>query len=89
MKSLLLIFVCCNFILMAFSQTVTPLYADSIPNSKPAKDEEQSEITNDSHILIISKVSRPTITAYLPGKPERNCGGDLSWRRLWCAGCQP
>ncbi len=42
-----------------------PLYADSIPNSKFTKDEETS---SNNGVLIISKVSRPTLTAYLPAK---------------------
>jgi acetyl esterase/lipase len=54
---------------MAFSQTVIPLYADSIPNSIPGPDEEKSEINKDS-VLIISKVSRPTLSLYLPPKEK-------------------
>lgn len=54
------------FLLM--SQTIVPLYKDSIPNSKPSKDEEKSEQSNG--ILIISKVSRPTLTIYLPPKEK-------------------
>jgi acetyl esterase/lipase len=54
----------------ASSQTVIPLYQDSIPNSKPAPDEEKSEINKDS-ILIVSKVSRPTLTIYSPRKEKR------------------
>ncbi len=66
MKPLLLLFIHCNIFLMSFSQTVLPLYPGVIPGSKPAKNEEKSEITNDTHILIISHVSRPTITVFLP-----------------------
>jgi acetyl esterase/lipase len=51
------------------SQTVIPLYKDSIPNSKPGPDEEKSE-TDDKGILRISKVSRPTLTIYLPPKEK-------------------
>lgn len=51
-------------------QTVIPLYKDSIPNSKPAPDEEKSEMGKDS-ILRISKVSRPTLSIYLPAKEKR------------------
>jgi acetyl esterase/lipase len=51
-------------------QTVITLYKDSIPNSKPAPDEEKSEI-NKEGILIISKVSRPTLSIYLPPKEKR------------------
>ena len=51
------------------SQTVVPLYKDSIPNSIASPDEERSEINKDS-VLIISKVSRPTLTVYLPPKEK-------------------
>ncbi len=67
-----------------FSQTVMPLYEDSIPNSKPAPDEEKSEINKDS-ILIVSKVSRPTLSIYLPLKEKRTgaaviiCPGGGYW----------
>lgn len=42
-------------------QIVMPLYSDSIPNSIPGPDEEKS---TEQGILIISKVSRPTLTYY-------------------------
>ena len=54
----------------SFSQTIIPLYTDSIPNSKPTRDEEKSEINKDS-ILIISKISRPALTVYQPLKEKR------------------
>ncbi|MDP4151410.1 MAG: alpha/beta hydrolase [Bacteroidota bacterium] len=49
------------------AQTVMPLYHDSIPNSRPGPDEEKSEI-QEGNILIISKISRPTLTLFLPPK---------------------
>lgn len=52
------------------SQTVIPLYKDSIPNSKPSKDEETIEYPNG--ITIISKISRPTLTIFLPEKNKAN-----------------
>lgn len=52
------------------SQEVIPLYKDSIPNSKPAPDEEKSELQHG--ILIISKISRPTLGIYLPSKDKAN-----------------
>jgi acetyl esterase/lipase len=45
------------------------LYPGEIPNSKPGPDLETSEYTGDS-ILIIGKVSRPTLTIYLPPKEK-------------------
>lgn len=47
-----------------FSQQMFPLYDGEIPNSKPSPDNESSTIRD--RILIVEKVSRPTITAYLP-----------------------
>ncbi|MBS1933731.1 MAG: alpha/beta hydrolase, partial [Bacteroidetes bacterium] len=70
MKKIILIFIFCNFCQMIFSQTVLPLYKDGIPNSKPVKNEEKSEYTSDSHILIISKVTQPTLTVFLPEKAK-------------------
>lgn len=68
----------------AQSQTVLPLYGnEEIPNSKPSKDEEKSEWQNG--ILIISKISRPTLTVYLPSKEKANgaavviCPGGGYW----------
>lgn len=51
-----------------YSQQVYPLYKGNIPNSKPTADEETSEINNG--MLIISKISRPTLTVYLPPKEK-------------------
>ncbi len=48
-----------------FAQVVMPLY-DKIPNSKPSANNEKS-VTNDG-ILIVSKVSVPTLTIYKPVK---------------------
>src|SRR5215831_3292691 len=48
----------------ACSQTVIPLYKDSIPNAKPGPDEEKSE-TKDGKERI-SNISRPTLTIFLP-----------------------
>lgn len=47
------------------SQTVIPLYKDSIPNSKKAVNQEQST-TDEKGIQRISNVSHPTLTIYLP-----------------------
>jgi len=45
------------------AQQVIPLYKDSIPNSIATRDEEK--VTNNG-LMRITKVSRPTITVYLP-----------------------
>ena len=56
---------------IAISQTVLPLYKDGIPNSKPTKDEE-SVTTAPEGFAIISKISRPTLTIFLPAKEKAN-----------------
>jgi acetyl esterase/lipase len=48
-----------------YAQEVLPLYAGKIPNSKPSPDTE-SEATNADSILIVSNVSRPSLTVFLP-----------------------
>ncbi|MBC7744641.1 MAG: alpha/beta hydrolase [Flavobacterium sp.] len=53
-----------------FSQTVIPLYPDGTPNSKRSLDAETSQINTDG-ILIVSKVSRPTLSMYLPSKKTK------------------
>lgn len=66
------------------SQTAMPLYNGSIPNAKQTPDEETSEINKDS-ILIISKISQPTLSVYLPPKEKRTgtaviiCPGGGYW----------
>ena len=55
-------------ILFVMSQTIIPLYVDGIPNSKPHANEEKSEMING--ILIISKVSVPTLSIFLPTKDK-------------------
>jgi acetyl esterase/lipase len=52
------------------SQTVIPLYKDSIPNAKWTPDQETSEINKDS-ILIIHNITRPTLSIYLPPKNKQ------------------
>jgi len=65
-------------------QTIIPLYEGKIPNAKNTIDEEKSEINSDS-ILIISKVTRPTLTVYLPKKQSASgaaviiCPGGGYW----------
>jgi acetyl esterase/lipase len=69
-----IIFPLLSFLIMKntlVAQTVIPLYKDSIPNSKPSRDEETTETTADG-ILIIGKISRPTLTIYLPPKEKAN-----------------
>jgi acetyl esterase/lipase len=50
---------------LVYSQNVIPLYNGRIPNAIDVPDEETSEI-RDNGIQIVSKVSQPTLTIYLP-----------------------
>lgn len=68
---------------LAYCQQVLPLYTDSIPNSKIAKNEEI--VKNEGGIIIISKISKPTLTVFLPSKKTANgtaviiCPGGGYW----------
>ena len=59
------------FALITCAQTVMPLYPDSVPNSKPVPDEEKAD-TSSSGRIMIGKISRPTLTVYLPPKEKAN-----------------
>lgn len=65
------------------AQKILPLYKYDIPNSKPSKDEEISEEKNG--ITILSKISKPTLTVFLPSKNKANgtaviiCPGGGYW----------
>ena len=56
--------------LTSFSQTIIPLYKDSIPNSKPSPNEESSTYEGENKILIVHNVSRPSLTVFLPPKEK-------------------
>ncbi len=53
-----------------YSQEVFPLY-ETIPNSKPGKDQEVTTIRDATHFNI-SKISIPTLTVYLPAADKAN-----------------
>ena len=53
------------------AQTVLPLYTGDIPNSQPGPDEEKTETSADG-IKRISKISRPTLTIFLPEEQQAN-----------------
>ena len=65
------------------AQKILPLYKDSIPNSRPATDEEMTEQVGGN--TIISKISKPTLTVFLPAKSKANgtaiiiCPGGGYW----------
>ncbi len=64
MKKMLLSLLLISSIMKIHAQTEMPLYADAIPNSKPAENKEKH--SNESGILIISDISIPTYTIYQP-----------------------
>ncbi len=73
MKRIFLLSIFFYTIQMTNAQVIIPLYnKDSIPNSKPVKNNEQSEFNKEWNILIISKITRPTLTAFLPPKEKAN-----------------
>ena len=57
---------------MSVSQTIIPLYKDSIPNSKPSANEESSTYEGENKILIVHNVSRPSLTVFLAPKEKAN-----------------
>ncbi|MGI8950934.1 MAG: alpha/beta hydrolase [Chitinophagaceae bacterium] len=48
------------------AQKILPLYDGKIPNSKTMRDEETTE--NNNGIITISKITKPTLTVFLPPK---------------------
>jgi len=72
-----------SFLILAFSfvfmkvsgqqkGTEFSLYEDKIPNEVAGPDEEKSEIKYENKITLISKVRKPTLTAFLPPKDKAN-----------------
>jgi acetyl esterase/lipase len=72
MKKTSLLLAIFHLTMLSYSQEVISLYNGAIPNSRPVKNEEVSEIEPEYHILIISKVTQPTLTIYLPPKGKAN-----------------
>lgn len=52
-----------------FAQAVIPLYADSVPNSKPNPLEERSE-TDQKGLVRIYQVTEPSLAVFLPEKEK-------------------
>ena len=69
-KISLLLLLTISIFQQVISQTILPLYPDSIPNSTPSVDEEKASFRDGVHR--ISKISRPTITVYQPSKKLAN-----------------
>ena len=81
MKYPILLLLCIHFTMFQNSngQTTIPLYKGEIPNSKPSADKEKTEITDIPvaggiirSITIISAITRPTLTVFLPSKDKAN-----------------
>lgn len=53
----------------ANAQEVIPLYPDKIPNSKPARNQEQLTV-RENGTEIVSAISVPTLLAFLPDRPS-------------------
>ncbi|HTE33732.1 MAG TPA: alpha/beta hydrolase [Chryseolinea sp.] len=67
MKVVLLFVSLCLMVTMASGQNIIKLYKDKVPNEIPGPDEEKPE---DGDIFVISSISRPTLTIYLPPKEK-------------------
>ena len=71
MKYTVLILLCIHLASFhsANGQTTIPLYKGRIPNSKTSADKEKTEFRE---IAIVSSISRPTLTIFLPSKDKAN-----------------
>lgn len=67
-----------------FSQKTYPLYTDSIPNSKPWANEEETK-SEENGTIIIGKISQPSVNVFLPSRETANgaavviCPGGGYW----------
>jgi len=83
MKYLVALFSTFSLMTISFAQQTIPLYNKGIPNSKPSANEEKTE--TDNGIVIINKISIPTLTIFLPPKEKANgtaviiCPGGGYW----------
>lgn len=64
-----LVFMCLIFANVAQAQEIIPLYPNTIPNSKPAPDQEKHEVRK-SGLEFITATTVPTLTVYNPAKPS-------------------
>src|SRR5258708_14722332 len=85
MKQLLLfIFFASHLPVFTQAQKILPLYPDSIPNSRPTHNEESSGL-DDNGVVILGKISRPSLILFLPPKDKANgaaviiCPGGGYW----------
>ena len=84
LKTLFILMITTGIHANVFSQKTIPLYKGPIPNAKHTDDDETAEYIEDS-VYNISKISRPTLTIYLPAKEKANgtavivCPGGGYW----------
>lgn len=71
MKKLIFLLMNLSIVVAAIGQKEIPLYKNKIPNAKKVSNEEKSDTINDG-ILIISKITQPTISIFLPPTEKRN-----------------
>jgi acetyl esterase/lipase len=74
-KAIVPLFICviaAFFFFKMKNKTVIPLYDEQIPNARPSENEETFKY-EPGEILIVSKISRPTLTVFLPPK-EKSTG---------------
>lgn len=71
MKKIVTLVLCALWLnTISMAQQTIPLYPGTIPNSKIATDEEVSE--QKDGITIVSKISKPTLSIFLPPKKKAN-----------------
>ena len=81
-KGLLLLLIC--YAMNVSAQKIIPLYEGKIPNARETEDQESAETRPDGTV-IISKISRPTLSIYRPEKGKANgtavliCPGGGYW----------
>src|SRR5258706_9875449 len=68
MKKIIFFITCIFSFIMINAQETIPLYTNEIPNSRPTENEEYSDTAEG--ILIIHKITRPTLTIFLPPKEK-------------------
>ncbi len=66
----LLFYICFGMTIGLKAQATIPLYASTIPNSKPSDDREKTEFRDG--ISIVSQITHPTLTVFLPSREKAN-----------------
>ncbi|MEP7259217.1 MAG: alpha/beta hydrolase, partial [Flavitalea sp.] len=71
MKKLIILAITWFSVMPTIAQKEFPLYPKGVPGAIPSPNEESSAINEDS-VLIVSKVSVPTLTVYYAPPPKAN-----------------